>query len=286
MTSKKVVVTGASGYIASQLLPALRDRYELVLLDTRREDRNGRTVEGIEIADLSDHDLEPYRNFFSGADAVVHLAFNRSPEGDKQARQQAYYLAERVNLDLAQHVYQVSMEEGVRRVVVASSNHAADWYEHLLRARKLEMLTPADNRLSDNWYGWGKAAYELMGFLYATGSQGSKLQNIQIRIGAPRPIPAAESEVDIVRYKRDLGAYISPTDLQQLFVKSIETETIDDEHGIPFQVFYGVSNNARAFWALENARKVIGYQPEDDSEIAFAADIREVLIEPGHAGRL
>jgi hypothetical protein len=125
-----------------------------------------------------------------------------------------------------------------------------------------------------------------MGYMYATGSQGSKLQNVQIRIGAPRPIPAAKSEDDIVRYKRDLGAYISPKDLQQLFVKSIEAETIDDEHGIPFQVFYGVSDNTRAFWALDNARKIIGYKPVDDSEITFAKDIGAVLIEPGHIGRL
>ena len=286
MPSRKVVVTGASGYIASQLLPAFRDRYDVVLLDTRHEDRTGKKIEGIEIADLSDHNLDAYRRFFKGASAVVHLAFNSHPEGEPRAPQQAYYLAERVNLDLAQHVYQVSMEEGVRRVVVASSNHAADWYEHLLRTRKLEMLTPDDRRLSDNWYGWAKAAYELMGFMYATGSQGSKLQNVQVRIGAPRPIPAAESEDDIIRYKRDLGAYISPRDLQQLFIKSIEAATIDDEHGIPFQVFYGVSDNARAFWAINNARKIIGYKPEDDSEITFARDIGSALIEPGHIGRL
>ena len=109
---------------------------------------------------------------------------------------------------------------------------------------------------------------------------------MQIRIGAPRPIPAENASDDLTGYKRNLGAYISPRDLQQLFVKSIETPDIGNEHGIPFQIFYGVSNNARAFWSIANARKVIGYAPQDDSEVAFADDIRRVLIEGQSGGRL
>ena len=62
--------------------------------------------------------------------------------------------------------------------------------------------------------------------------------------------------------------------MQQLYTKSIDTEDIRNEDGIPFQIFYGVSNNTRAFWSITNARKVIGYAPEDDSEQEFAEDIR------------
>ena len=286
MPSKKIIVTGASGYISSLLLPAFRDRYDLTLLDVKNTDRDGSVIDGIQIADLSDDDLDTYRSYFRGVDAVVHLAFHSSSSQRVDGWQQASYLSERNNLDLAQHAYQLSMEEGVRRVVVASSNHAADWYEHILRHRQLEMLSPDDKRLSDNWYGWAKASYELMGFMYATGSQGSELENVQIRIGAPRPIDGEKFRDDEAGYKRDLGAYISPRDLQQLFIKSIEAEDIEDAHGIPFQVFYGVSDNTRAFWALDNAREVIDYEPEDDSEIVFAEDIRKHLIEPGRIGRL
>ena len=38
-------------------------------------------------------------------------------------------------------------------------------------------------------------------------------------------------------------------------MKSIETADIRNEHGIPFQVFYGVSDNARAFWNIVSARR-------------------------------
>ena len=37
---------------------------------------------------------------------------------------------------------------------------------------------------------------------------------------------------------------------------------------------YGISGNTRAFWSLSNARAVLGYEPEDDSEVRFASDIQ------------
>ncbi len=52
---------------------------------------------------------------------------------------------------------------------------------------------------------------------------------------------------------------------------------MEDEHGVPFHIFYGVSNNARTFWSITNARRVIGYEPQDDSEVRFAEDIARLL---------
>lgn len=145
-------------------------------------------------------------------------------------------------------------------------------------ARLRDRVTPEDYPRPDSFYGWAKAAYESLGFLYACGSLGRKLEVIQLRIVAPREIDAAEF-VDLPRerYIRDLAGYISERDLRQLFVKSIETPDVADEWGVPFHIFYGVSNNARTFWSITNARKVIGYQPEDDSEVRFADDIARML---------
>ena len=47
---RKVVVTGAAGLMAGLILPALRECYDLTLLDVRTTDRNGNEVEGIQIA--------------------------------------------------------------------------------------------------------------------------------------------------------------------------------------------------------------------------------------------
>src|SRR3954454_24294455 len=64
------------------------------------------------------------------------------------------------------------------------------------------------------------------------------------------------------------------------FVTSVEAPNIEDEYGIPFQVFYGVSANTRSAWSIANARRVIGYEPQDDSEVVYADEIRELMLEP------
>jgi hypothetical protein len=78
--------------------------------------------------------------------------------------------------------------------------------------------------------------------------------------------------------------WVSPRDLAQLFVRSIETPSIADEHGVPFQVFYGISDNTRKAWSIANARKVIGYAPQDDSEVVYAEEIRRHLTGPAREG--
>ena len=281
----RVLVTGATGYIASQLLPAFRQRYDLVLLDVRGTDASGQGVDGVHVANMLEDDLGALARHFVGVDAVVHLSYFRLP-GKTVTGENKTYLEERPNVDMADRVYRLALDHDVRRVVVASSNHAADWYEPLIHARKLDQIGPTDLPRSDNYYGWAKIAYEALGWMYACGAFGRKLQMVQVRIGAPREIDAHEFPGKPVQYKRDLGAYISPRDLQQLFIRSIETPNIEDEWGVPFQIFYGISNNTRAFWSIENARSVIGYAPEDDSEVRYREDIRRILSDEDLSGRL
>jgi nucleoside-diphosphate-sugar epimerase len=282
-----VLVTGATGYIASQMLPTFRERYDLRLIDVRDTDHAGNPVPGARVADLLDGPDAEIRPLFSGCDAVVHLAYHRGSLSTGPSGAGRDYEDERPNVDMANRVLRLALQEGVRRVVIASSNHAADWYEELLHVGKMDVVDPdLTPPKTDNFYGWAKLAHEALGFLYASGTRGRKLQNAQIRIGAPRPIVAARffpnghdgDGANPIGYKRDLGAYISPRDMTQLFVKAIETENIEDEHGIPFQVFYGISGNARAFWSIVNARKVLGYAPEDDADVTFADEIRRYLI--------
>ncbi|WP_090590536.1 NAD-dependent epimerase/dehydratase family protein [Auraticoccus monumenti] len=268
---RRVLITGATGYIATQLLPALRERYELTLVDVRDTDRDGRPVEGVQLLDLLDDPDGRFDQLCRGVDTVVHAGHLAS--GDTPG-----YAAERRNVDLAARVYEAAQAAGVRRVVVTSTNQASKWYERPWREGRVDRVGPEDYPRPDTWYGWAKVAYESMGFLYATGQIGPVLENVQIRIVAPRPIRAEDfvgrPAGDFVR---DLTGWVSPRDLQQLYVRSIEAESVVDEHGVPFQVFYGVSGNARTFWSTSNARRVVGYAPQDDSEREFAEDIAQVL---------
>jgi nucleoside-diphosphate-sugar epimerase len=282
----RVLLTGATGYIASQLLPVFRQRYELSLIDVRTTNALGQPVEGVELLNLVDDPDEKLRPRFAGVDAVVHLGYYHPPHLAVTGEGKSY-LDERPNVDMAERVYRHALDANVQRVVMASSNHAADFYEQVLHARKLDLVGPEDLPKSDNYYGWAKIAYEALGFTYACGAFGRKLGVVQVRIGAPREINAADFVgKPPAAYKRDLGAYISARDLQQLFVRSIETERIEDEWAVPFQIFYGISNNTRAFWSLANARRLIGYDPEDDSEVRYAADVQRLLTSRDTGGRL
>jgi UDP-glucose 4-epimerase len=269
MVLKKVVVTGAAGYIAGLLLPEFRERYDLTLLDVRSIDRDGTPVENIEIADLLDKDRDAYRHHFKGAEAVVHCGFVRAK--DPKDPDQRFW-AEYANIEMAYNVYQTAWEEKVHRVVVASSNHAADYYEPLILDYKWDFVSPDTRALSDNYYGWAKETYEHLGFVFAVGEQnGRPLENVQIRIGGPRETDVANCKLGDLRcVRRALAVYISQRDMAQLFIRSIETENIKDEKGVPFQIFYGISGNPHAFWSIVNARQVIGYEPLDNSETRFA----------------
>jgi len=268
---KKVLLTGATGYIAGQLLPELRERYDLRLIDVRSTNRDGDEVPGVEIVDLLEADRSTLEDLFAGVDTVVHTGYLRP-------RPDFVYEDERRNVDMMQRVYDVALTTGVRRVVAASTNQAAKWYEQPYYAGLRDRVDPEDYPRPDTFYGWAKAAYESLGFLYACGSLGRKLEVIQIRIVAPREIDAREFEgKPREQYIRDLAGYVSERDLRQLFRKSIDTPAIEDAYGVPFHIFYGVSNNARTFWSIVNARQVIDYQPEDDSEVRFAAGIARLL---------
>lgn len=293
----KVLITGASGYIASQMLKTYRERYDLTLVDAIANDAQGNHVEGVQIVDLIDTDRSQYEQYFQGQDAVVHLAYKRSSPGGvygDAVPQIDRFATEMENVQMANNVYRCAFDAGVRRVVVASSNHAADWYEHaLIHNRKKEMVFPEEMPLSDNFYGWAKAAYELLAHPYACGAFGRKLEIVQVRIGNPRETDADAllANADPLHggtgqstYKRGLGAHFSERDLRQLFAKAIETPDIANEHGVPWQIVYGISANTRAFWSLESARSVLGYEPQDDSELKFSDRIAQHLTADDPAG--
>ncbi|MDH3644356.1 MAG: NAD(P)-dependent oxidoreductase [Gammaproteobacteria bacterium] len=282
MTKKRVVVTGASGYIIQRMWTELAERYEIVALDNRESNANGEKVPGIRVCDLTQPDRDLYREHFRGADAVIHSAFVSAKGLDATTwsdNSQPKFEAEHANVAMAYNVYQTAIEEDVKRVVVASSNHAADYYERLIWKDQWDCVTPDMPPKSDNFYGWAKIAYESLGFVFATGQVGGrKLEVVQLRIGGPRDNADLDdiSAGDIKTMHRGLGAYLSKRDQIQLFVKSIEAPDIEDEYGIPFQIFYGVSGNTHNFWSIANARKVIGYVPEDNSQVNFADRIAEI----------
>ncbi|MFQ5572553.1 MAG: NAD-dependent epimerase/dehydratase family protein [Rhodothermales bacterium] len=281
MAKKRVVLTGAAGYVAQRMFKELSERWELVPIDVRSTTRDGTKIPGMVVADLTKPDRNNYREHFKGADAVIHCAYVSARGLDAttwQDNSDPKFWAEHQNVALAYNVYKTALEEGVKRVVVASSNHAADYYERLIWADKFDVVTPDMPPLSDNYYGWAKAAYELLGFVFATGKvDGKKLEVVQWRIGGPR-----DDDIDHVKpgdikvLHRALGAYLSRRDQVQQAIKMVEAPNIEDDNGVPFLIVYGISGNTHRFWSIANAREKIGYAPEDDSQVNFADKIAHI----------
>lgn len=284
MAKRRVVLTGACGHVAQRMFGELAERYELVPIDIRTTTKEGREVPGLVGCDLANPDRDAYRGHFKGADAVIHCGYVSAPGGDATTwrdNTDAKFCAEHQNITMAYNIYRTCLEENVKRLVMASSNHAADYYERLFWADKFDTVTPDLLPLSDNFYGWAKAAYELLGFTFATGSIGGrKLEVVQWRIGAPR-----DDDIDCVKpgdikgMHRALGAYLSQRDQIQQVIRMVETENIEDENGVPFLVVYGISGNSHRFWSIANAREKLGYEPQDDSQINFADKIAALVRE-------
>ena len=115
---RRVLLTGATGYIAGQLLPAFRERYELRLIDVKEVDAAGNTVEGVEAFDLLSDEDSTLESLFSDVDVVVHCGHSKQEGEDPEA----LYRGERSNVDMMQRVYRLALEHGVERVVAASTN--------------------------------------------------------------------------------------------------------------------------------------------------------------------
>src|SRR5690242_16610265 len=72
---RRVVLTGASGYIAQRMFPELSARWDLVPIDVRGTTRDGKSIPGLIVADLTRRDRNAYRQHFRGADAVIHCGY-------------------------------------------------------------------------------------------------------------------------------------------------------------------------------------------------------------------
>ena len=67
MAKRRVVLTGASGYVAQRMFPELSERWDLVPIDVRPTTRDGKPVPGIIVADLTNPDRNAYRQLLRAA---------------------------------------------------------------------------------------------------------------------------------------------------------------------------------------------------------------------------
>ncbi|MGX1129726.1 uronate dehydrogenase [Streptomyces glaucescens] len=229
---RTVLLTGAAGGLGTLMRDLLPDYgYELRLLDLR-------PVEGAPdaiVADLADKDA--VREAVRGVDAIIHLA-GISLEAPFEKILKA-------NIEGTYNLYEAAREEGVRRIVFASSNHAVGYTP---RPQGDDPLIPIDTpRRPDTFYGLSKSFGEDLAQFY-WDKHG--LETVSVRIGSCFPEPTSV---------RMLSVWMSPADGARLLHAALTAESVGHT------VVYGSSANTRLWWDLSTAR-AIGYEPQDDSE--------------------
>ncbi|MFK0176860.1 NAD-dependent epimerase/dehydratase family protein [Streptomyces xanthochromogenes] len=229
---RTLLLTGAAGGMGTlmrELLPAYG--YELRLLDVRPVPGEPGAI----TADLADKDA--LREAVRGVDAILHLA--------GISLESSFEKILRANIEGTYNLYEAAREEGVRRIVFASSNHAVGFTP---RPQGTDPLIPvAVPHRPDTFYGLSKAFGEDLAQFY-WDKHG--LETVSARIGSCFQEPTSV---------RMLSIWLSPGDGARLFDAALTAEDVGHT------VVYGSSANTRLWWDLSPAR-ALGYEPRDDSE--------------------
>ena len=243
---KTILMTGAAGRIGTFLRPELAGKYRLRLSDVVPiEDlREGETFVRADLANYNEM-LE----LTKGVDAVVHFG-GQSGESEWENILNANIIGFR-------NILEAARVNGVKRFLVATSNHAVGFYRCDQKVDHTVYPKP------DSRYGVSKVFNEALASLYADRYG---MEMFCMRIGNVNHIP-----ID----RRRLAIWISGRDMAQLVTLGIE------HPDIRFEIVYGISDNQRAWFDNANAFR-LGYKPQDQSE-PYAEDILKKDPPPGKA---
>ncbi|HWR85129.1 MAG TPA: NAD(P)-dependent oxidoreductase, partial [Rhodoglobus sp.] len=236
VTERTVLVTGAAGALGSVLVRELPCAGWTVRPLVRTPDA---ALPDAVVGSVDD--LEVMMAATEGVDAVVHLGGLSLP-----GREWQEYL--HVNIDGTRTTLEAARRTGVRRVALASSNHAVGY----LHRGDADLPTDVAAR-PDSFYGVSKAAVEALGTFYAD-EYGMHVVNQRIGSGAERP-----------RTPRMLATWLSMPDFVRLTLASIDGDWTG-AHTV-----WGISRNTRRWWSLAEGY-AIGYEPQDDAE-AYAHEV-------------
>jgi uronate dehydrogenase len=234
---KKIVLTGAAGRLGSYLREPLSKMADhLVSSDIISDPGKLYQGESYVRADLANYD--EIHALLKGADMVMY--FGAHPD------EAPFEKLLGPNFIGAYNIWEAAFQNGVRRVIYASSIHAVGMYD------KTEFIGTDVPHRPDTFYGLAKCFAEDLARMYWDKRQ---VEAVCLRI-----ISCAQ-----VNTARGLGTWLSYDDLIRLVTSAVTTPITG------FSIVYGVSNNDRV--GVDNSKaSFLGYRPQDNAEI-FAAKI-------------
>jgi uronate dehydrogenase len=245
----RVLVTGAAGGIGRMIRPLLRGVYPSIRLSDI-VDIDTEAGEEFVKADLAD--LGAIERICAGVDGVIHLGASSVEDQWEPVLSN--------NIIGCYNLFEAARRQRVQRVVFATTNHVVGFYRRQRTIDHTVMPRP------DSRYGVSKAFGEALGRMYSD-KHGLRVFNIRIGNVDQRPVD-----------RRRLSIWISPRDLVQLMRIGLEHPEIH------FEVVYGVSDNARAWYDNGNAVR-LGYAPADRAEdYAEAATEADLALAPDPIG--
>lgn len=248
MTDHSVLITGGAGKVAALLRPRMaRPGRRLRLLDLvapapAAELPGGDAIDAAaeEVVIASVTDAAAMTDACRGVDAVIHLG-GFSGERTMDDILDANVKGTLVTLEAAR-------DAGVKRVILASSNHGVGF------VGRDEAPVPGDVLgRPDTYYGWSKVAMEAAGRMFADRYG---MDILALRIGSWFPKPPGV---------RGLATWLSPDDGARLIEACLSVPSPG------FRTLWGISRNTRRWFSLAEG-EAIGYDPQDDAEV-FAAEL-------------
>lgn len=225
----KTHITGAAGIVGRTLADGLAPHHELVLTDADADPDRA-------VAALDVRDLDACAAAFRGAEALVHLAGAASPDSDWETVLDLNVVGTRTVLEAARRV-------GVRRVVLASSNHAMGMYDRDGQWPVYSSMPPRP----DSPYGVSKVVAETLGRYY---HDAFGLEVVALRLGWSTGDHGAANE-ELLQ-----AMWLSERDTVAVFRCALEAP-------VRFGVYYATSDNLNRRWDLTDTMVDLGYRPRD-----------------------
>jgi nucleoside-diphosphate-sugar epimerase len=243
MKHPKLLITGCNGRIGTILMKGLAKRFEIHGIDVKTSKHSEKSIRS---------DVSNYQRVYDAFRKlrpllyVIHLAAD--PRVDA-----AWESVLKNNIIATRNIFEAAKENGVKRVIFASSNHVTGAYEGipptLHQEENPKVVSVADPIRPDGDYASSKAYGEAVARQYF---ELYGLEAICLRIGN------VIADDDPTTDDRNRRTWLSHRDLLQLVEKSLLSK-------IQFGIYYGVSANKGRYFDISTARKDLGYNPKDDA---------------------